>query len=63
MKHRFEDAGGGLVVKTVKNSMQEGYWFVKLCEDAAPSLQKIKQIVLLFMKQLRKDLGRDVHLS
>lgn len=38
VKHRFENVGKGLVIRTVKNSMQEGYWFVKLCEDAAPSL-------------------------
>lgn len=42
--------------------MQEGYWFVKLCEDAAPNLQKVKARVLLFMQKLRKDLGKDVYL-
>lgn len=33
--------------------MQEGYWFIKLCEDAAPKLAIIKKKVLTFMQKLR----------
>lgn len=36
VKHRFEDPEVNLIVRTVKNSMQSDYWFVKLCEDSAP---------------------------
>lgn len=57
MTHRFEAEGVELRVKTVKTSMQEGYWFVKLDEDAAPSLIEVKRKVLTFMQSLRKELG------
>jgi thermostable 8-oxoguanine DNA glycosylase len=38
VKHRFEEQGIELVVKTVKPSMQDGYWFVKLNEDSSPDI-------------------------
>jgi hypothetical protein len=34
VKHRFEDEEVKLDAKTVKPSMKNGYWFVKLNEDS-----------------------------
>jgi hypothetical protein len=42
--------------------MKKGYWFVRLNEDAAPPLDKLKNKLLVFMKKLRSDLGEIVHL-
>jgi hypothetical protein len=42
VKHLFEDNAVGLVARTVKPSMDEKYWFVKLCEDSAPELHIVK---------------------
>jgi hypothetical protein len=47
--HRFEAEGVELRAKTVKASMKEDYWFVKLDEDAAPPLAEVKRKVLVFM--------------
>jgi hypothetical protein len=52
-----------LVVKSVKNSANEEYWFVKLCEDFTPEWREMKSRLLSLMINLRKKLGRDVHLG
>jgi len=62
VKHRFEDPEVNLVIKTVKESMQPDYWFIKLCEDSSPSLHKIKEKLLVFMRRLRAESKQNVHL-
>jgi hypothetical protein len=52
-KHRFEEVDVALVIKAIKPSMKKGYWFVRLNEDAAPSLVKVKTQLLVFMQKLR----------
>lgn len=48
----------GLKARKIKNTMEneKDYWFVKLCEDASPSVKVIKLKVLKLMRKLRNDL-------
>jgi len=62
VKHRFEDEEVKLDAKTVKPSMQDGYWFVKLNEDATLSISTLKKRMLVLMKKLRRELKKQVHL-
>ena len=62
MKHRFEDEEVKLDAKTVKDSMQPGYWFVKLNEDATLSIPTLKKRLLVLMRKLRRELKEEVHL-
>jgi hypothetical protein len=59
--HLFEEVD--LVVKSVKNSANSEYWFVKLCEDSTPEWHEMKLRLLKLMKTLRSNLGRDVYLG
>ena len=62
VKHRFEDEKVKLNAKTVKPSMREGYWFVKLDEDSTLSIPVVKKRLLILMRKLRTELGRRAHL-
>ncbi len=53
VKHRFEDEEVKLDAKTVKPSMQAGYWFIKLNEDATISIPVLKKRLLILMRKLR----------
>jgi hypothetical protein len=59
--HLFEEVD--LVIKSVKNSTNSEYWFVKLCEDSTPEWHEMKARLLKLMKTLRSNLGRDVYLG
>lgn len=63
VKSRFEDVEVCLEAKTVKPSMQEGYWFVKLNEDSTMSIAEVKRKLLVLMRKLRKELKMYVHLK
>lgn len=63
VKSRFEDVDVCLDAKTVKPSMQEGYWFVKLNEDSTISIAEVKGKLLILMRKLRKELGSEVYLK
>jgi hypothetical protein len=44
-----------LVAKCVKNSANDQYWFVKLCEDSTPTeWGEMKLRLLALMRNLRK---------
>ena len=43
--------------------MQEGFWFVRLDDDLLLGLNKIKEKILVFMRKLRSDLGKQVFLK
>jgi hypothetical protein len=49
--------------KTVKPSMQKGYWFVKLNEDATLSISEVKRRLFSLMQKLREELEEDVWLK
>lgn len=53
VKHHFEDEDVKLDAKTVKLSMKEGYWFVKLNEDATLPIATVKKRLLVLMRKLR----------
>ena len=63
MKSRFEDVEVCLDAKTVKPSMKEGYWFVKLNEDSTISIDEAKRKLLMLMRKLRKELETEVWLK
>lgn len=62
VKHLFEDEEVKLDAKTVKPSMQDDYWFVKLNEDSTLPIHELKKRLLILMRKLRYKLGEEVHL-
>jgi hypothetical protein len=55
VRHFFERVKYGLVLKKVKNSMVEGFWFARLCEDSSPKLSTLKITLASLMNDLRNE--------
>lgn len=58
VKELFEEVE--LVAKRVKDSANDKYWFVKLCEDSTPTWSVMKMRLLRLMQNLRHKLKENV---